>query len=173
MSISIYLFFAIMIGGFVILPLIFRLGFENKKWARVLCVLLFVIYVGIMLCLTLGEVGFGKVVTINLKADHPWCNKTIHFFDASIFSWRDALINFAMLTPVGIFLWKSKRSWWKNLLIALLGGLIFGLSIETLQFILPISRTVQVQDAVFNGISSMLGALFIQIIYAIFGRKHN
>ena len=59
------------------------------------------------------------------------------------------------------------------MLIALLGGLTFGVGIETLQFILPVSRTVQVQDALFNGISSMLGALFIQIMYAIFKRKHN
>ena len=80
------------------------------------------------------------------------------------------IINLVMMTPLGVFVWRYDRSFWKNLLFAFLFGFVLGVIIETSQFILPIPRTVQVQDAVFNGISSVIGMLFIHVIWCVFGK---
>ena len=46
----------------------------------------------------------------------------------------------------------------------MLFGVIFGISLETLQFVLPVSRSVQLSDAILNTISVVMGGI-IGILY--------
>ena len=157
-----------MAGIGVILPVVLKIFFADTKICKILTWIIFIFFVIIILCLTLGKVSVDKIVSIYFETSGGWCEKHIYWFDK--FEWKDAIINLVMMTPVGVFIWNNERSFWKNIVFALLLGASLGLLIESLQFILPIARTVQVQDVLFNGISSAIGAIFIHVVWCICGR---
>ena len=74
-------------------------------------------------------------------------------------SWGDAMANTILYLPVGFFataVWRSKPRpvMWAT-------GLAFSVSlvIELAQFVLPISRSAQIHDVVFNTLGGLIGAL--------------
>lgn len=79
----------------------------------------------------------------------------------------DIYINLLMLVPLGMILFvqdkknKKKFSIFKPLFV----GFFIGVVIEFLQFILPIRRSVQLQDAVCNSVSFLLGYCFMFLVY--------
>ena len=166
-----YLFFVVMIGGFVLLPAILKLFLKNGKFTKIFNSILIIPFIGIMLSLTLGRVSFGKYVEVEFVSAGGWCDKTIYLFQK--FGIRDMIINLAMLTPIGVFAWSFKRRFVKNILISAFFGLLFGFTIESLQFILPIARTVQIQDILFNMLSSVIGGLFVCICALIFNKNNK
>ena len=46
-------------------------------------------------------------------------------------------------------------------------GVCVGVIIETLQFILPVNRVVQLSDVVYNALSSVLGFVFMGFIFML------
>lgn len=168
MEISIYLFLGIMAGVGVVLPVVMKIFFSRTKACKIVSWCVLVWFVITILLLTLGKVSVGSTVKIEFDFGGKWCDKHIWWFDN--WQWKDVIINLVMMTPLGVFVWRYDRSFWKNLLFAFLFGFVLGVIIETSQFILPIPRTVQVQDAVFNGISSVIGMLFIHVIWCVFGK---
>jgi len=52
-----------------------------------------------------------------------------------------------------------------GILFAVIIGLLTGLFIETFQFILPVPRSVQLSDVVYNTISCVIGYLYISLFF--------
>jgi len=167
MIISTLLLMGLIIVLFVFIPLICKIVGQNAKWIKILEKVLFCGYLLMALALTLSRVGFGNYVTLEFVLDGSSCAKRIWWFDN--FNWRDAVINLMMLAPIGVIVYDDRRNFGKNILVGLIIGWGIGVIIETLQFVLPIRRTVQVQDAVFNGISVALGILGTWVVMRIAG----
>ena len=157
-----------MIGVFVVLPMICRVFWRRSKIANIVSYVLFGLFVAVILVLTTFRVSVDRIVSINYDFSGEWANKQIYFFE--LFDVKDMLINLCMLCPIGIFVWSEKRGFWANLGVSVLAGLVAGLVIETLQFILPVYRTVQVQDVIFNGISSAIGMFAVYTLNAIYSK---
>ncbi len=165
MTISTLLLLGIIIVLFVLTPLVCKIVGQNTKWVKVLEKALFYGYLLMTLALTLSRVSFGNYVTLEFVLDGSSCAKRIWWFDN--FNWRDAVVNLMMLAPMGAIVYDDRRSFGKNILVGLIIGLGIGAIIETLQFVLPIRRTVQVQDAVFNSISVAIGILGTWVVMRI------
>ena len=60
-----------------------------------------------------------------------------------------------------------------SILLALLIGLCTGSIIELFQFILPVNRSVQLSDIVYNGISGFLGGCYFYLLNLISTKKRK
>ena len=80
-----------------------------------------------------------------------------------------------MLIPIGTYFvfFNKNIKFWKVILFSLLIGLGVGLCIETLQFILPVKRSVQLSDAVLNAVSVLLGAVYGVLLIRVNKRLEN
>ena len=138
---------------------------DDKKFRRVMWILLSlffaVLFVGV-----LGKIDINQTwMNIGFDFSGELCQKTINWTFKT--TKLDRVINLLMLMPIGeavcIFS-KRKNIKWGFVIAVLCGALIGGL-IETLQFVLPVSRSVQISDVVFNMISSAIGYLFVSVVY--------
>ena len=158
---------------YIICPVILRILINKKRVNMVLAISLSCLFV-IALCVgvfTNCSVIY-PVIKIVFKTNGHWASEQIYFnvFNISAF---DLLVNIVMLIPVGViftlfyYYRNSKFSIKKLIICLLLIGLASGLFIETMQFILPIERTIQLSDVLLNTISCMLGGLYFLILLRI------
>ncbi|MBP3431993.1 MAG: VanZ family protein [Clostridia bacterium] len=120
------------------------------------CLYLVVLFIGVFAELDINS----SVVSFKFDFVGTWCSKTINFTFSNITTF-DLVINLVMLIPVGMFVFYlsiNKKPMTKIILL-LAFGLLAGVFIETLQFILPIQRSVQFSDAILNMISTLIGGL--------------
>lgn len=159
MKVSIYLVLALGVILYFIVPLIIWLFYKDKKYSKTIVVTLLVLYIIVLLIGVLGKIEIGKVVEVSLDFGGSWCSKKIKW---SLFNLNktDVLINIFMLIPLGlVYKYFSKNKFRKNILMLLLIGLCVGVLIETLQFILPVPRSVQLSDVILNSISVFIGGM--------------
>lgn len=167
-SVSTTLAIILTVFCFIVLPVVLMLCIKNVKVLTIITCVMTIIFVGGLCVCVFATVSIGKdVVTIQFVNNGRWCAKTINFF--SILQKNDILINLCMLFPLGaFFVVLAQQSNLKfQLLWSLLAGLAVGLFIETWQFILPVNRSVQLSDAVFNAISVFIGATWYWLIWQI------
>lgn len=144
----------------LVVPFFILLVKDRKKQniLSLLCLVLFLIalFVGVF-----GKLDFNwDYVQISFDFSGKWCNKTINWTFSNI-STFDLVINLVMLIPIGIFAFHYLKinQFWRKIVVLVAVGVLCGTFIETMQFVLPIPRSVQLSDVVFNAISVTLGGL--------------
>lgn len=162
---------------FFVLPFIIWSCFKKEKVQKILTIIYFCCYLCVLVIGVFGVLDIGeKYISFHFDFSHEWCAKTINFSLSNIGKF-DLVINLVMLFPAGMFILFLARhkKWWVKLLLLVCIGLAIGISIETLQFILPISRSVQLSDALLNMVSVFVGGLiawgYLWIISKIFRKK--
>ena len=142
MYINIFVALLITILLYIAVPVIFLLVVDNRKIVFRVATTLIILFMIVLPIFTLGSVSFvGDSVFITIKASGEWCSKAINWgisLDNSI----DVLINIFMLVPIGAYVvvWNDHYSYRYSIVKALILGLVVGLIIESLQYILPVSR---------------------------------
>ena len=137
----------------------FSKGEKGKKINKIASVVGFVLYAGLTALLTLTEssVDFYKTV-INFTASSKWLSKvfSMSFYNNTFHT----IENLAMLMPLGAMTMQNQKAKGKNfsILKGLGVGFLAGLSIESLQFILPVNREPDVFDIMMNTLSCGFGA---------------
>ena len=77
----------------------------------------------------------------------------------------DLLINIVMLIPIGLtVVYFNNKSIVSKFVVLVIVGVVMGVSLETIQFILPVVRSVQLSDALLNTFSVVLGGI-IGLLY--------
>jgi len=157
MSIStIFLLILVFIGYFV-LPLILWLLGKNKK-SNFIVGIVFVTYIIILFFAVTSKIDYDfKTTTIELDYSHNWADKVVNWTFKDL-SYLDVLINLYMLIPIGHFVVYCSKPLGASFIIKILIlGLFSGVLIETIQFVLPVPRSVQLSDVIFNTISVCVG----------------
>lgn len=166
MIVNTYLGLILTVLFYIVLPVLVLLLVKNKKTIYILATIFISIFVFVLLGMTLLEVEiYRDVVTINMRFNAEWCSKNIHF-SLLYGDMGDVIINIAMLIPIGAYIVIRDDYRGKKYTIAksLLVGIMIGLFIETMQFILPLSRSVQLRDVLLNGLSAMCGAVVYMLV---------
>ena len=143
---------------YIILPLLIWVCARRTKLGKViviLCSVLFgiVLFFGITSKVTIAD----SYVIVDVDYTCKWFNTEINLnlFDMDKI---DFFINITMLIPIGlVVVYFSKRKPFSKLLILTIVGLVMGLTLECLQFVLPVYRSVQLSDVILNTISVFLG----------------
>ena len=152
---------------YLVIPVMVLLLVKNKKVIFILSTILIVMFVVVLYFLTLGNVSIdSNVVFMGLDFSGEWCSKTIHL-SLLYGDFGDVVINVAMLIPIGAYIVIIDNVFDKKhtLIKALVVGFIIGLSVETLQFILPVYRSVQLRDVLLNSLSTLLGAVIYKCVF--------
>lgn len=164
---TINLTFAIILAvlGMVIIPTILLLIFYNTKALKKLLIIYIVLFIVALIIGVFGTINIqSNIAEISFKFNGQWFdfNKIV----VAKFGLFNTLVNLILLFSFGILLACDNHplNWLKSLII----GLCIGLLIEIMQFILPIDRTPELMDIVFNGISMLLGYIYFVLILKIF-----
>ncbi len=158
MLIPISLALIILIICYIIIPFFVFQFARNSKIGKIITIVSLVtfcvvLFFGITSKLTFIE----EKVLIELDYSSDWCSKTINFSLTNIMS-TDFIINITMLIPIGLSLfYLMKCSNWKKFDIIFVIGLVTGILLETIQFILPVPRSVELSDVLLNTISTVFG----------------
>ena len=105
-----------------------------------------------------------KFAIVSLDYSANWCDKTINFSLVKIDK-VDLLINIVMLIPIGLtVVYFNNKSIVSKFVVLVIVGVVMGVSLETIQFILPVVRSVQLSDALLNTFSVVLGGI-IGLLY--------
>ena len=156
---------------YMVLPCIVWLCARKTKLGKaivVVCSILFgiVLFFGITSKVSITE----NCVIVNFDYTNKWFGKPINLnvFDIDKI---DFIINISMLVPIGlVVIYFNKRKLPNKLLMLTLIGLMIGLALETLQYILPVYRTVQLSDVVLNTVSVVIGGC-VGLIYDLIVNK--
>ena len=153
----------VVIGVFVfylIVPMCIWFSARNSKVGKVLTIV-FAIVNGTILFFGITSRIFFKEGMAIIKIDYSanWCDKTISFSLADVDK-IDFLINIIMLIPVGLVaVYFNRKSTINRFIMLLVVGVMFGVGLETLQFVLPVTRSVQLSDVILNTISVVVGGM--------------
>lgn len=146
---------------------------KNKKAQNILLWILFGVYICVLLIGVWGKIDVGKkFVYVNFDFSKGWANKSVSFSFKNLTTF-DIAVNLIMFMPVGFVVWfktQNKKCWFKILLL-LTVGLCCGLFVEFTQYILPVPRSVQLSDVVFNTISVLVGGLLCALYLLPFKHK--
>lgn len=119
------------------------------------------LFIAFTCLLTLTETVINsKYIGINFSQSSQWFSKTF-IFDFAHLNLEHSVLNFLMLTPLGImssqyFIAIDAKH---PILKGMFTGLLTSTFIEVMQCILPISRTPDIADIVFNTTGTFVGAL--------------
>ena len=158
---------------YVVCPIILRMLINKKRANTILSFVLLLLFL-FVLCLgvfTNCSVTY-PTIKISFETNELWANEYILFniFNLTCF---DLLVNSVMLLPFGViftlfYYYKNPNFSVKKLFLWLFFiGLACGLFIETMQFILPIERTIQLSDVLLNTISCFIGGLYFILLLQI------
>ncbi|MGN1201476.1 MAG: VanZ family protein [Candidatus Caccovivens sp.] len=145
---------------YLVLPFLL-LCIKNRNIKNVAIYCAFVCFLAVLFVGVFGKIDFdSQYVTIGFDFDGQWCSKTFNCSFSNLTTF-DVITNLVMLIPIGMFVYYflSSKKWWLRLLTLFGIGILSGTLIETFQFILPIQRSVQLSDIVFNTISVLFGGL--------------
>ena len=157
MSISTIFLLIMVFIGFFVLPLILWLLGKNKK-SNFIVGIIFVSYIIILFFGVTSKIDYNlKTTTIELDYSLNWADKVVNWTFKDL-SYLDVLINIYMLIPIGhVVVYCSKRLGVSLIIKLVIIGLLYGVLIETIQFVLPVPRSVQLSDVIFNTISVCIG----------------
>lgn len=166
----------VLVCGFIfyfILPFLIVGLIKNKKIKNIFIVIYLVLFLVVLFIGVFGKLDISlKNVIINLDFSSSWCNKPIRWAFENLTTF-DVCINLFMLIPIGTvvaYFFKKKKFVVKLLLFALI-GFVCGALIETLQFVLPVYRSVQLSDVVFNCISVVIGGILACVPFKFINRS--
>ena len=166
MRISSLIVFIFLCLFYLVLPVIMMFMIKKNKKLKIFAWGFLGVFLSILIVGVLGKIDITKeTVYIGFDFSQKWCNKIINFKFNNIK--LDKLINICMLMPGGEVVFLNAKVKNKNMgfIFSIVIGIITGLVIETLQFILPVSRSVQLSDAIYNCISCVIGYLYLAIFY--------
>ena len=145
---------------------------KNKRVQKWLILSLFLLYLIFLLIGVFFRVTIkNNLLKITLDFSYT-ATKTISFGFTKLYT-TDVLLNLVMLMPIGyIYSFFSSGKTVKKVIFSLVIGLCIGLIIETGQFFLPVRRSVQLSDVIINGMSLMLGTLYIEIFSKLLKNKN-
>ena len=161
MSINTVLVVVLGVICYFVLPFLIWACVKKEKIRNILTISFFCLYLVVLFIGVFGQLDIGNdLVTFSFDFGGKWCAKKIGFGLTNI-SKFDLVINLVMLFPVGmlVYYFAKRKKWWVKILLLLGFGLLTGLLIETLQFILPVPRSVQLSDALLNMASTFVGGL--------------
>ena len=150
-------FLIILIVGIVATTL-FVLFVNNKKILKLVATIVFVIYLSMLVVGVFSNDS--NLSKISFEATQKWASKQIDWSPMPN-KISDFFINIIMLIPIGLYLGIMCK---KPLIKSIVIGFCVGFFIEFMQFVLPISRSPQLSDMLLNGLSSVLGCLYIMLI---------
>lgn len=147
-----------------IFPIIIFFTKRRKIWVYTyLATYIFLLILGVF-----TNVDFNSSnVSFTLLITSDWANNTINI---AYFNFISILINLFLLFPLGVilsFLFKSNKKFYKIILF----GIFTSISIEFLQFLLPIIRYPELLDVLTNTISVILGYLYYLVIEKALNRS--
>ena len=137
MQVNIYFAFIVFLILYILFPILtLVIFFNDKKKLKIIGLISFIVF-----CLCLSVLVFGRVRLTKEFLYIDFNNYSAWF--SSYFIWADfgklnILYNLVMLLPVSIFVMSQTE---KNVLLkTILFSFLISITIETLQFILPITR---------------------------------
>lgn len=164
--------------SYVVVPFLILI-IKNKKIKNALSITALIFFVAILLVGVWSKIDITKSYTqITFDFSGQWCDKTIKWNFSNI-STFDLVINLVMLIPIGIFAFHfiQKLKPWQKLICLVPIGILCGTAIELSQFILPVPRSVQLSDVIFNTISVFAGGLICWLyeflVSKFYHNKHN
>lgn len=145
---------------YFILPIILMSLIKNTKTLKIITWIFLAIYLGILLLGVWARVSIiNGVVRIEFDYSYGFFNKGVSWGFLGLKT-IDVLLNLVMLMPIGVASCiLSPKPFVKHLIGGICVGLILGIVIEFGQFILPVNRSVQLSDVIFNAISVCLGVI--------------
>ena len=145
---------------------------KNKSVLNKTLNVLLPMYLVLLYFCTLSTIKIGATTTAQILTNGEWFAKTFSTNLTNIPK-TDLLINLAMMFPIGfaVSAKNSNQSPLKTILKGLAIGALLGLSIELLQFALPINRNPSLSDIVLNGVSGAIGGIGCAISNAFINHK--
>ena len=156
---------------YFIIPLCVLIFVKNERCVKIITWTLLGVYLVILIIGVWARVVITpKSVKITFDYSYGFFNKPINltFSNLRLF---DIMVNLVLLMPIGMSYAILKKEKVINLLIkSLVIGLVLGIVIEAGQFLLPVRRSIQLSDVLFNMVSMILGAL-IGKLYLIITKR--
>lgn len=153
---------------FAVCPIILSVLYKKEKINKIMANLLLILYVfALILGVFSSAEKKGGSLIIDFDFSAGWASESISFKFLKNKKF-DTVVNLVLLFPVGVIL--SLFMFYKNKPIKaqiswlFLTGLCGGLFIETMQFVLPIARAIQLSDVIYNMLSCVLGGLYFILI---------
>jgi len=169
MQIALWLAIILAFLFLILLPVLLLIFNKNQKIFKILSILFAIFYFILLL--------IGITCTFNINPgyiefyfDFSGISFGINKFTLYDFGIFNVLINLSMFLPLGAIIVSFKKSkfyLWQTVLISF--TISFG--IEFLQWILPVFRSVEFTDLIYNTISGVIGYLIFFAIYYISHKK--
>lgn len=161
MKINFFLAALVMFVLMVIIPPIILKIFRSKpRVIKILSICLGIVYAVLLVIGTTADVSMkNNVVSIKYTKSAAWFSMRFAILNGGI---SHIIINLALLFPIGflVYIFSGKHCFLKTVLISFAVSII----IETYQFILPVDRSTELADIVFNTLSGVLSATYCQIL---------
>ncbi len=161
-------YITLMILLMLVIPTILFITLQNKP--RVLKIYAIVLSVVYFILLFIGTTFSVKLINKNLVINpdfsHGWFSMSFLGFDFSI---TNTLINLALLFPIGFIIFTFAKK--HKLLKTILFTFIISVFIELYQFILPVPRTTELTDILFNTLSGLISGLYCLFLEKITRKK--
>lgn len=157
---------------YMVIPIIIWIFFRNSKFGKIAVSILCVMFLIVLFWAITSRISVAdRTINVAIDFTNYWFNKKLNFSLLKIDK-VDFLINITMLIPIGLVVVFFNRKTFKNKIINLLVvGVIFGIILESLQYILPVYRSVQLSDVVLNALSVLIGGVMGILYDKIFIRK--
>jgi glycopeptide antibiotics resistance protein len=160
MKISTYIIIPFLIVIFVLLPLIL---FVMNRLTKKLVYFFFFFYLLIVFIGVLFKIDIDKdIITIYFESSGKFLD--LSKFILYNFSFNNVFINICMFFPFGMYFFIIFN---KRFLYSFLCSFLLSFIIESLQLILPIQRTPELTDLLYNSLSGILGYCFLYFINKI------
>ncbi len=168
MTINLYLALSLTIVLMAVLPTILFITLKNKpKTLKICASVLFFIYLIFLFIGTTGSISLsGSKLSISLNFNKEWFSLDFAWFEISK---TNTLINLFLLFPIGfvVYTFTDKKQFLKTILFSFLLSII----IELYQWVLPIHRNTEVSDVIFNTISGVISAVYLEILTKLTDKK--
>lgn len=161
---NIYLLIVLLIIYYAVLPVLFAIFIKSDKALKITFLVYLIAFLPLLICGVFGVVNISNNVTVTFASNGKWLGKAFSFSPVPR-GVQDFVINVFMLVPIGISTYVLAKN--QKLLKGLLVGVLVGAIIEIMQLILPITRSPELSDIILNSISSLLGAVYMLVIYKI------
>ena len=150
---------------YIIIPLLVWIFARESKLGKLIVIVFTVLFSVILYFGITSRISINKdLVTVAIDYSGNWCDKVIKLNVLSV-DIVDLIINLIMLIPIGLVVaYFLKRKVVYKLAIAAVVGLLIGLILESIQFILPVYRSPQLTDIILNMVSVVIGCC-IGIVY--------
>lgn len=159
---------------YLVLPLVVLLVVKNQKILKTIITSLLFVYLIILTIGVWARVEITKTcVKIAFDYSSEWFSKNINYGFKYLKPF-DAFVNILLLVPLGLsYALLAQNPLNKHFYLKLfIIGLIVGIVIEAGQYMLPVKRSVQLSDVVFNTISMLIGGILGVFYNSIAAKIH-